>query len=90
MAFFRPFDLDHLGAQARAVRDDDLGAGHFLALGLAGEFLVGGRSGPFAWTGGPWRLAGSSRVRVRASSGGPCLRLASCSRRLAFCSSQAE
>ncbi len=37
----QPLDLDHLAAEAGAVRDDDLGGGDLLALGFRGEFVVG-------------------------------------------------
>ena len=40
-AFFSVLDVDDVLAEARAVRDDDLGGGDLLALGLAGEVVVG-------------------------------------------------
>jgi hypothetical protein len=41
IALLEPLNLDHLLAQARAVRDDDLGAADAFAFGLAGQFLIG-------------------------------------------------
>ena len=38
--FLQALDLDHLGAETLAVRDDDLGAGQFFALGLVGQFVI--------------------------------------------------